>query len=117
MACLCGLKSNFYIAALNGQVEAGALVLHKVQGHFGEALGLQVGDDGLPTQGAPLDHLQHLLKLVLQQRQLEDILCGVDLRISNISHRVKPWTRLPQERVGTTSAQCRDMPCRCAVLN
>ena len=52
-----------------------------MQGHFGEALGLQVGDDGLAAQGTALDHLQHLLKLVLQQRQLEDILSGVNLQL------------------------------------
>ena len=79
------MQSNLNVATLNGQVEAGALILDKVQGNFGEALGLQVGDDGLAAQGTALDHLQHLLKLVLQQRQLEDILRGVDLHVKENS--------------------------------
>ena len=59
------LQSHFNVATLQSQVEAGALILNKMQGHLRETLGLQIRNDGLATQSAALDHLQHMLKLVL----------------------------------------------------
>lgn len=71
-----------------------------MQGHLREALGLQVGDDGLPTKGAAFDHFQHLLKLVLQQRQLEHVLCCVNLQ---------------EEQVSYVSQHTHYISCRCCI--
>ena len=78
-AHLSRLEGDLNVAALDGQVEAHPLILHKVQGDLWEALELEVGDDGLAAEGAVADHRQHLIKLVLQQRQLEHVLGCVHL--------------------------------------
>mmetsp|Transcript_4474 Transcript_4474/g.12177 ORF Transcript_4474/g.12177 Transcript_4474/m.12177 type:complete len:264 (-) Transcript_4474:1378-2169(-) len=73
------LQCHLNVAALHSQVEASALVLHKVQGHFWEALLLKVADNGAATQVTALDHTDHLVVLALQQRQLEHVLCHINL--------------------------------------
>ena len=75
-----GCRPYLDVAALDGEVEAGALVLHKVQGDLREALLLQVGDDGLPGELRVANHRQHLVELALDEGKLEHVLRGVDLR-------------------------------------
>jgi len=79
-AHLGGLQGDLDVAALDGQVEACALVAHKVQRHLREALLLQVRDDGLPREPRAPDHGQHRVELPLQQRQLEHVLRRVHLQ-------------------------------------
>ena len=74
-----GAQGDLDVAALDGEHEARALVLHEMQRDLGEALGLQVGDNGLPAQLTAPDHGQHLVELALQQRQLEHVLRRVHL--------------------------------------
>mmetsp|Transcript_31726 Transcript_31726/g.82115 ORF Transcript_31726/g.82115 Transcript_31726/m.82115 type:complete len:632 (+) Transcript_31726:248-2143(+) len=61
------LQGNLDVAALDGQIEAGALVFHKVQRNLREALLLQVGDDGLAGELRVADHGQHLVELALHE--------------------------------------------------
>mmetsp|Transcript_30277 Transcript_30277/g.77203 ORF Transcript_30277/g.77203 Transcript_30277/m.77203 type:complete len:1034 (-) Transcript_30277:1092-4193(-) len=83
------LQRHLNVAALHRQVEARALVLHKVQRHLGEALLLQVADDGGAAQAAALDHGDDLVVLALQQRQLEQVLGHVHLDLAVLALAVQ----------------------------
>jgi hypothetical protein len=43
-----------------------------------EPLLLQISNNALPKQSGSLDNVQHFLIIVLQQRQLEPILCWIE---------------------------------------
>jgi hypothetical protein len=64
------LQRDLDVAALDGQVEAGALVLDEVEGHLREALLLQVRNDGLPAQLRSADHLEHQVVLALHGEEV-----------------------------------------------
>lgn len=66
-ADLGGLQRDLDISALEREVEADALVAHEVQCDFGEALLLQVRDDGLSAKRSTPDHGQHLHTQLLAQ--------------------------------------------------
>mmetsp|Transcript_51841 Transcript_51841/g.105519 ORF Transcript_51841/g.105519 Transcript_51841/m.105519 type:complete len:671 (+) Transcript_51841:722-2734(+) len=66
------------VAALDGEVEARFLVLDKLESHLGEALLLEVPDNGLPAQLRLLDDAQHLVVLAVDERRLE-----LELRLVN----------------------------------
>ncbi len=84
-----GLQSNVEVAALDGKVEASALVLDEMQGNFGVALLLQESDDGLTDEVAVLDDGQDVVVLALYQRQLEAELGRVDGDVLRTSRSVE----------------------------
>lgn len=73
-----GLQRDLNVAALESEGESGLVVLDVVQGHLRVALLLQVGYDRLADQARVADHVQHLLVLVVDQRELELELGRVD---------------------------------------
>ena len=58
-----GCGGHLDVATLQGQAEAGLLVLDEVERHLGVALLLQVGDDGLAHQLGVAHHVEHLARV------------------------------------------------------
>mmetsp|Transcript_29522 Transcript_29522/g.56731 ORF Transcript_29522/g.56731 Transcript_29522/m.56731 type:complete len:303 (-) Transcript_29522:1577-2485(-) len=83
------------VATLHSQVEASALVAHKVQRHLREALLLQECDDGLPAQRRASDERKHLVVLAVQKRQLEHVLGCVNLDDAVLAITVQAVHRVP----------------------
>mmetsp|Transcript_5041 Transcript_5041/g.12587 ORF Transcript_5041/g.12587 Transcript_5041/m.12587 type:complete len:272 (+) Transcript_5041:190-1005(+) len=89
------------VAAVEREVEAGALVTHQMEGHLRKALALQVGDDALADQIGVLHHAQHHVELAPVQRQLEAVL-GAENRNGAIA-------RLAIQAVHTAVAHAGDV--------
>mmetsp|Transcript_33211 Transcript_33211/g.93099 ORF Transcript_33211/g.93099 Transcript_33211/m.93099 type:complete len:393 (+) Transcript_33211:382-1560(+) len=85
------LRGDVDVAALQGQLEAGALVLDEVECDFGEALLLEVRDDGLTDQVGPLDNVDEGAVAALHEGQLEHALSDV--------HRHEAHLALPVQAV------------------
>mmetsp|Transcript_108979 Transcript_108979/g.339625 ORF Transcript_108979/g.339625 Transcript_108979/m.339625 type:complete len:848 (-) Transcript_108979:882-3425(-) len=66
------------VAVLQSQVEAGLLVLHKLQGHLREALLLEVADDRVAAEPAVGDPHLHVIELPLVQGELEEVLRAIE---------------------------------------
>mmetsp|Transcript_9293 Transcript_9293/g.17326 ORF Transcript_9293/g.17326 Transcript_9293/m.17326 type:complete len:228 (-) Transcript_9293:1684-2367(-) len=79
------LQGNLNIAALNGKVELDLLIVHEMESNLREALLLQIRNDSLAAQLRVTNHVNDLIVLLLQQGQLEDVLCGVYLNLSSFS--------------------------------
>ena len=76
-----GGQRHLDVTALDGEVEAGPLILYEMKRNLGETLVLEVRDDALAAQRAGLDHREHLIVLFLDERELEHVLRGVNLNL------------------------------------
>lgn len=72
------LQCYLKIAALDGQVESGLLILHEVKRDLGVTLLLQIPDNALADKIAVSDDLQDLVVVLPDQSELESVLGRID---------------------------------------
>lgn len=72
------LERDWQVAAFDGEIEPGHRILYEVQGNLGIALLLEITDDTLANQVGRADDLENLVVVLLDQRQLESILCRIN---------------------------------------
>lgn len=73
-----GRKTNLDVSTLERQSKARLLVLDKVQRNLRIAFLLEIGDDGLADELRVSHHVQHLVVLPVDERQLELVFRRID---------------------------------------
>ncbi|KAI6755905.1 hypothetical protein HG531_005011 [Fusarium graminearum] len=83
------LNSDIKVTALNSKVETSGGVLDKLEGDFGVALLLQIGNNGLANKTGVSNNVKHFLIVALDQSQLESVFCRINLEDAGLRSSIK----------------------------